>query len=700
MNGEAFTPDEILAHVLLAIVVIIIVARLFGRLAQRVGQPAVIGEIVAGILMGPSLLGWLMPGESEKWLFPDQIMPYLTILAKLGLILFMFIVGLELDLALIRGKGRRAGTISISSIILPFALGAVLTIFVLHDRHDCVKPAGACAPDERVDLLHLALFMGVAMSITAFPVLARILAERKMNRTTVGVLALASAAVDDIVAWSLLAVVVALVNAQGLGSVFLNIGLAVLFVAVMFLVIRPLLARLPDWYARAGRVTPNMIAIVLVGILLSSYVTHEIGIHEIFGAFLFGAVMPRKAAREFNHEVLERLEPLSVGLLLPIFFVIAGFKVDLREFRNPDLLWQLGLILLVAIGGKFGGAFLGARLERMTLQQSSAIGLLMNTRGLTEVVILLVGQQLGVLDDKLFTMMVVMALVTTIMTDPLLRVVYPDRAIQRDIEAAERAALGAALTRRVLVVVDGAPNALTARMIRLADAVLGGPGELVLTRFIESGDKAPKLELGAGVLPDLAGMAEAVESLERFAAETTFTETPIRTMCRFGSSSGDELLQQLRTTGAEALVVSEDWVRTHPEAFDALDGVTLLVVPAEVPGAWLSTIGHAALAVGDGLVYVRDDGQPDGARAVLLGVVAAKAGAYALNVIVPEGDSGIRRRVNQAVDPLRERDRDRTVTVVGSADVDAEVPVLAAARVLDRVGGSGLNLRDAVAGVV
>ena len=357
--------------IFLDIAVIVVLARLFGLAARRLRQPAVVGEIVAGIALGPSLLG-LLPGHLDARLFPADVVPYLKVLAELGLVLFMFIVGLQLDTALLRGHQRRAATISLASIALPFLLGALVTVG-LHPLHDVVN-------GKKVPLLHLMLFMGVAMSITAFPVLARILSERKMNRTATGVLALSAAAIDDVLAWTLLAVVNAMATGNGWAAAVRTVALSVLFVAVMFAVVRPLLARMMNWYRKAGRVTPEMLAVVLVGALSSAFVTERIGIHEIFGAFLFGAIMPRAGAHEFRREVLERLEQVSILLLLPIFFVVTGFGVNLRAFKRPALLWQLLLILAAAIGGKFVGAFTAARIQRMTVQHSAAIAVLMDTR--------------------------------------------------------------------------------------------------------------------------------------------------------------------------------------------------------------------------------------------------------------------------------------------------------------------------------
>ena len=680
------------AFIILDIAVIIVVARLFGRLALKLNQPAVIGEIVAGIALGPSLLG-LLPGDLDGHLFPADVVPYLKILAQLGLVLFMFIVGLELDIALIRGRGQRAGIISLSSIILPFALGAAAAL-ALHPLHDTVD-------GKKVSLLALMLFMGVAMSITAFPVLARILNDRGMHRTSVGVIALAAAAIDDVLAWTLLAFVYAVASGNSPLAVVRIVALTAVFAAVMFLVVKPMLARMPNWYKSSGRITPDIFAVVLVGILLSALATERIGIHEIFGAFVFGAIMPREGAQEFTREILERLEQLSVSLLLPIFFVIAGFGVDLTKFRDVSLIWQLLLILAVAIGGKFVGAFVGARLQRMPVQQSAAVGVLMNTRGLTELVILLIGKQLGVLDTAMFTMMVVMALVTTIMTGPLLSVVYPPKAVERDIEAAERAALGTPQTYRVLVLADSVPNALTDRMLRLADAALADrrPGEILLSRFLVT-DDTTTLEVGSGGLPDLAALAEAVDGLKKYIAEVDVTSATVRPLCRFGSTAGDDLLRQISSTEADVVVISEDWVRRHPEPYSELDGVIVLIVPAESPSVWLQSGTSPALGISDDQLIARDDGSATGARAVVTAARAALQTGRSLSVVVADGDARTQRRLQHGLEPLEPTSVAVSVGPAAQCEEIDRGAVLASARVEDRVGGSEVGLRDDVSEVV
>src|SRR3954452_11332411 len=440
--GGLMALKEIIPLVFLDIAIVVVAARLMGRLFRRLRQPAVVGEIVAGVVLGPSLLG-LLPGDLDRVLFPTDVRPYLNVIAQLGLVLFMFVVGLEVDMALIRRHRRTATTVSLASIALPFGLG-VLLAGGLYGTHDVV--GGRTMPP-----LAFALFLGVAMSITAFPVLARILTERGIHRLPLGVLALACAAIDDIVAWSLLALVVAVAVGGTLGGVGTIVGLTAVYAAVMLLVVRPLLRRLVTGFCAQGRLTPDALAVVLVGVLVSTFATEEIGVHAIFGAFVFGAVLPRDEPGLIR-EVLQRIEQVSVLLLLPVFFVVAGLQVDVGGIGARGLV-ELVAILAVAIGGKFLGAAAAARLSGVRHRQAVALGVVMNARGLTEMVSLQVGARLGVLDQQLFTLMVVMALVTTVMTEPLLRRIYSDRTVAREVAAAERAELGEPGAFTVLVAV-------------------------------------------------------------------------------------------------------------------------------------------------------------------------------------------------------------------------------------------------------
>ncbi len=541
---------HVAALVFIDIAIIIVAARLFARLARAVGQPPVVGEIVAGIALGPSLLG-LLPGDLDGLLFPAKVLPYLDILAQLGLVLFMFIVGLELDMALIRGRQKVAGTISLVSVVLPFGLALLLAV-VLYPHHNVVN-------GKEIELYAMALFLGVAMAITAFPVLARILTDRGMHRTPIGVLALACAAIDDILAWTLLAFVVAVVQGDGPTDVIRIIALTAIFAAFMFGLVRPSLVKLLDLHRAAGRLTPDILAVVLVGVMVSAFITDYIGIHAIFGAFIFGAVMPRKNAEQLTREILERLEQVSVLLLLPLFFVVTGLSTDVGGISLSGL-WQLGLILLVAIGGKFFGAYAAARAMKVPGRQASAIGILMNTRGLTELVILQIGRELGVLDNELFTLLVLMALITTIVTGPLLRAAYPDRMIQRDIDSAERALLGVDDSYRVLVMVDDPARA--DRIAELAAALIGTgrPGKVVLTRFVRRTTSA--VELGAGIAPDLSQMAATMDDLNALASRVRQSGAATGVLCRFSVDPWSDLVAQAAVADAAIVVVDTDWYAT------------------------------------------------------------------------------------------------------------------------------------------
>ncbi len=624
---------HVAALVFIDIAIIMIVARLFGRLAVRIGQPPVVGEIVAGIALGPSLLG-LLPWDLDDRLFPDEVLPYLNILAQLGLVLFMFIVGLELDMLLIRGREKIAGSISAASVVLPFALGAALSL-VLYPLHD-QTPSGPVPP------LGLALFLGVAMSITAFPVLARILTDRGMHRTPIGVLSLACAAVDDIIAWTLLAFVVAVVQGNGPLDVLRIVILTAVFAAIMFGVVRPLLRRLNDWYRRVGRLTPDILSVVLIGILVSAFVTEMIGIHAIFGAFVFGAVMPRKDAADLTHEILERLEQVSVLLLLPLFFVVTGLSTNIGSITGSGL-WQLALILLVAVGGKFVGAYAGARAMKVRPRQATALGLLMNTRGLTELVILNVGKQLGVLDGELFTMMVLMALVTTAMTGPLLKRVYSERVMQRDIAEAERAALGVTASYRILVLLDRPEQAR--EMAQVGAALLGGGrrADLVLTRLLPRAT-AP-LEVGAPVVPDLARMAATVDEMNALAHEMKAAGVGCSVLTRFTADPWADLLAQAAGAEADVVLVSGTFVGAmRRERGDEPPTDTAFTLAVVEPGT-------RRLAVGSSVGVVVDGGA-DGRVALVLASAAAARLAGLLHVAVPDGGRAA-RRLSSAMEPLR-----------------------------------------------
>jgi Kef-type K+ transport system membrane component KefB len=388
--------------VLLTLAAVLVTGRVLGVLLARVGQPPVIGEVLAGIVLGPSLLGRFAPSIAAV-ILPPSIAPQLRVIAELSVILYMFIVGLDLRADLLRTHARRVVFTSNASIIVPFALGVGLAAY-LYPR--------LSLPEVR--FTSFALFMGVAMSITAFPVLARIINDRGLARTPLGTLALACAAVDDVTAWCLLALIVGI--AQGsVESAAIVVALTAVFAGLMLFVVRPLFARI--LVHRKDDASRDAIAIVLAGLLLSAIAAEWIGIHAIFGAFLFGAILPRGGP--LSDGLKERMHDLVTILLLPAYFAFTGMRTQIGLVTGANV-WMCGLIILVATLGKFGGTFAGARLNGMDPRTSARLGILMNTRGLMELIVLNVGRDLNVISPTLFTMMVIMALVTTIATTPIL----------------------------------------------------------------------------------------------------------------------------------------------------------------------------------------------------------------------------------------------------------------------------------------
>ena len=395
-----------LAILLAQIVMIILVARLFGWIFKKIGQPTVIGEIIAGIVLGPSLVGFYFPGFSAA-LFPVESLGNLKFLSQIGLILFMFVIGMELDIKVLKNKASEAIVISHASIVIPFALGIGLSYFVYNQ----FAPAG-------VEFLSFSLFMGIAMSITAFPVLARIVQERGIHKTRLGAIVITCAAADDITAWCLLAVVIAIVKAGNfVGSLYV-ISLAVLYVLVMIFIVKPFLKRIGDLYGSKDSIGKPVMAIFFLFLILSSYATEVIGIHALFGAFMMGSIMPDVS--KFRMIFIEKVEDVSVILLLPLFFVYTGLQTEIGLLNDPYLWKVTAAIIAVAVIGKFLGSALAARFVGQSWKNSLTIGALMNTRGLMELIVLNIGLELKVLTPEVFAMMVIMALVTTFMTGPAL----------------------------------------------------------------------------------------------------------------------------------------------------------------------------------------------------------------------------------------------------------------------------------------
>lgn len=401
-----------LGVLLLQILVIIVITRCCAKVMRKFGQPEVIGEVIGGILLGPSVLGLLWPGAGAL-LFPVTSLANLGLLSQIGLIVFMFVIGMELNTEVLVKKIHSAVLISHASIILPFLLGSLLSLALYKDY----APAG-------VPFTPFCLFMGIAMSITAFPVLARMLRERGLSRTPLGTVALTCAAVDDLTAWCGLAVVAAVSQQGTIANSLITTTLCGLHIAAMFFVVRPLLGRWINGRAAENSFGKGVIAAILFTVFFSAFMTEAIGIHALFGAFLAGIVIPKKTA--FREALTVRLENFSTIILLPLFFALSGLRTQI-SLLNDSASWILcGVVILVAITGKFVGSAAAARWSGSTWRESLAIGALMNTRGLVELVALNIGYDLGIITPTIFTMMVLMALVTTLMTGPLLGLLAPD----------------------------------------------------------------------------------------------------------------------------------------------------------------------------------------------------------------------------------------------------------------------------------
>jgi Kef-type K+ transport system membrane component KefB len=420
-----------LSLLLLQIIVIILAARGIGALFVKMGQPAVVGEMLAGILLGPSLLGILSPG-TEAFLFPSASMNALQLLSQIGVILFMFVVGMELNLQSLRRRAHTAILISHAGILVPFLLGAAFALFIYR----------SLAPPH-VSFAAFSLFMGIAMSITAFPVLARIIKDRGLADSALGNTAMACAAVDDVTAWCILAVVVAVARAQGWGQAVLTIFLALSFTGVMLLVIKPNVQRVVNARGQGESQNRALMAGVLAFALTSAFVTEAIGIHALFGAFLAGVVVPpQESLRAF---LRQRLETFSLVVLLPLFFAFTGLRTQVGQLADWHSWLLCAGIVAVAIAGKLGGSTLAARWTGLSWHDSASIGALMNTRGLMELIALTIGYDLGILSSQVFTMLVLMALGTTLMTGPLLSLLgfMRRREATRGPENSEATAAGA-----------------------------------------------------------------------------------------------------------------------------------------------------------------------------------------------------------------------------------------------------------------
>ncbi|MGH7964351.1 MAG: cation:proton antiporter [Candidatus Binatia bacterium] len=522
--------EQVLFLLTVEIAVIIAASRLLGIVFRRLQQPQVIGEIVAGILLGPSLLGWVAP-EAAATLFPPAVLPYLKVLSEYGVLFFMFLVGLELDPTLLRGRGRAAVVISQVSIVVPFFLGALLAVF-LYTR----------LSSDAVPFTSFALFLGAAMSITAFPVLARILIERDLLKTKVGAMTLTCAAANDITAWCLLAFVVATVRATGAQQALLTVGLALLYIGVMFFLVRPFLNRFVHLYEHSGRLSQNLVAVVFILVLSSAVVTDLIGIHAIFGAFMFGAMMPKQGG--FVREFTEKIEDFAVVFLLPIYFAYTGLRTQVGLLDSLEMWLFCLLIIAVATLGKFGGSTVAAVATGLSRREACALGVLMNTRGLMELVILNIGLDLGVISPALFAMMVLMAIITTVMTTPVLAVIYPVEQLRAEALESEAGADGTSILVPVALASSG--PALLDIAAALSDSDTPRIYALHLARPLERG------ALGARVLQTPSANGEALGPLLAHAQARGWEVHPLTLVSR---TPGADICDVARAKGVGLILM-------------------------------------------------------------------------------------------------------------------------------------------------
>lgn len=398
-----------LFKVIIQLIVIVAASRVFGRVFQQLGQPVVCGEIAAGLFLGPTVFGRFFP-EAFQTVFDVSSAQIFSILSQVGLILTMFLIGLEFDFQHLSNNRRTAVSVSAMGILLPFSLGFILG----HWMYEGLGLSGS--------YVNFALFMAAAMSITAIPVLGRIIVELNLSRTRVGCLAISAAALDDATGWVILAVITAFVRSTfDPIKMATMVALLVIYAVVMLFVVRPLIARWvqAQLQRNGGDLSLNALAILLILVLASAAITNLIGIFSIFGAFLFGAILFDQ--EELREALKRRLQDFVTVFFLPIFFTYTGLRTDMGAMTGATMWWFCVMVSVTAIVGKFGGCTLAARLNGLPARDSAAIGAMMNTRGLMELIVINIGYDLGIIPKSVFFMLVMMALVTTYMTTPLLR---------------------------------------------------------------------------------------------------------------------------------------------------------------------------------------------------------------------------------------------------------------------------------------
>ena len=524
---ELFTKNLVhpLSILILQIVSIIVVSRIFGYIFNKIGQPTVIGEIIAGIVLGPSLMGLFFPEVSE-FLFAKESLPNLQFLSQVGLILFMYVIGMELDLKVLRNQAHDAVVISHASIIIPYFLGMGLAYYMYQE----FAPAN-------ISFLSFALFMGIAMSITAFPVLARIIQERDLTKTKLGIIAITCAAADDVTAWCILAAVIAIVKAGTFVSALFTIGLSLLYVLIMLFAVQPFLKKIGNIYSNRETISKPIVALSFLVLLASAYIAEIIGIHALFGAFLAGVIMPDNM--NFRRILMGKIEDVSLVLLLPLFFVFTGLRTQIGLLNQSHLWAVCGVIILTAVAGKFGGSTLAARFVGQSWKDSLGIGALMNTRGLMELIVLNIGYDLGILSPEVFAMMVLMALVTTFMTGPALDAInyfFPDK---------DSAATSTHALYKVLILFG--PAAKGRKLLRLAD-------QLTHKENVTASITTMHLTPSADINPNEAGNYEE-ESFRLVKQEADNLSIKIKTIYRATNDISKEVTREAKKGKYDLLLV-------------------------------------------------------------------------------------------------------------------------------------------------
>jgi Kef-type K+ transport system membrane component KefB len=539
------TAENTVVAFFIAVVVVMLFARLCGSVMPKIGQPRVMGEVLAGILLGPTLFGAIAPGLQSTIFAPD-IVPYIGVVANLGLIFYMFLIGLEVDLGLLRGRARMTLAVSNTALLVPLMLGMLvaLPLYTL------------LAPDIR--FAAFALFVGVSMSITAFPVLARIISERRMLKRPLGALALSAAAVDDVSAWFLIALATAVASAGSGVAVLEKIGWAAVFCLGMAFLVRPVLARAAVAYDEAGRVPGTWITIIFAGVLLAAITTETIGIAVIFGAFVMGIAMPRHAG--LSEDVTRRVEDFVLTLLLPLFFAYTGLRTNVALLGSGQLIAITALLCAIAILGKYGGTLIAARVIRLPWRESAVLGALMNTRGLTELIVLNLALSTGAISAALFTALVIMALVTTFMAGPLMRLIDPHNAFgeQPEQELAASSAMltpaqpGAAAEHSILVAPQS--SAALEQLLALAQPLARSEPrrELILARLVRPPRGAT---VRGGLQTEARRVSEATELLQHRREELLEAGFDARAVALTSADPGRDLVRLCRSEEIDLLLL-------------------------------------------------------------------------------------------------------------------------------------------------